>query len=315
MTNALGFPTYTITGTPSGGSEASITINSNEPDIFGSYWFLDGDVVGWDSPDMRVTMLTKIGNDVDAEGEIPADLHYRGRSLVLKLYCESTSETNRENSRLLMAQAANTSSCLFTADEVVPKYCYVTRSGNTNQGKLAMAEHGYPGKASGTYTAGSDNAWGLPVGDTIYLFETTVELYASDPWKYGVTPVTADFVSGVATFDNPGSYPSMNGSINLNPTGGGTGPIDLETTERLMVIGVPIIPAGAPALNPIPTELTINLYDKLIYDTAVGAFVSNYYYLRDMQTPWLRFPTGDGQTLTLNHDTIGGNLSFQPAWI
>ena len=203
------FPYYTIVGTPDGGQEATIPINQNVPDAFGSYWYLDGDVVGWDSPDMRVTMLTKIGSDVDAEGEVPADLHYRGRSIVMKLYCESTSQENRENSKLLLAQAANTSACQFTVWETVAKMCQVVRSGNTNQGKLVYADHMYPKKAGSPVDTHYPDGWGLPVGDTVYLFEATVELYAQDPFKYALSQVTTNFDGGVVTYTNEGTYPTI----------------------------------------------------------------------------------------------------------
>jgi hypothetical protein len=310
--NALGFPDYSIVGTPDGGNEASIPINTNTADTFGSYWFLDGDVEGWDSPDMRVTMLTKIGSDVNAEGELPADLHYRGRSLVMKLYCEATSEINRQNSRLLLAQAANTSACVFTANEDVPKNLNVVRSGNTNQGKLTIAEKAYPSKAAGTYTSDSDPAWGLPVGSTVYVFEATVELYAMDPFKYAVIAETASFSGGTLSFANPGSYPSMNGVIHLTATGGGNGPIGLFLGGRVLQLLVPVVPASAPVLSSIPAEVTIDLYNQLIYDSSVGPG-ANYYYLRNMQTPWLRFDT-DSLTMSVV-PSQSGDISFYPAWL
>lgn len=309
--NAAGFPFYTIVGTPDGGQEATISINSNDPDAFGSYWWLDGDVQGWDSPDMRVTMLTKIGSDVDAEGEVPADLHYRGRSLVLKLYCEANSEINRQNSRLLLAQAANTSACTFTAVEEVPKLMSVVRSGNNNQGKLTILEHGYPGKAaSSTDPSLYPDGWGFPPGTTTYLFEATVELYAQDPFKYSTSAVVTDFdESGFIAIDNVGTYPSMKAVIELSATGGGNGPIFLATPERSLRLGVPTLPAGAPALNPIPEDLFVNLYEKLIIDSGGGS----YYYLRDMQTPWLRIPTG---STNLGVDPPqAGSLRYQAAWL
>ena len=48
--NVFGFPSYSIVGTPSGGSEAEVAFNSNTPDAFGSYYLLDGDITGWDRP-------------------------------------------------------------------------------------------------------------------------------------------------------------------------------------------------------------------------------------------------------------------------
>jgi hypothetical protein len=301
------YPSYSIVGTPSGGVEATITIQSNTADDFGSYWFLDGDVTGWDSPDMRVTMLTKIGNDVNAEGEVPSDLHYRGRSLVLKVYAECESEEARENSRLLLAQAANTYSCVFTANEVIAKYMNVVRSGNTNLGKLAMVDKGYPGKAA---DSGSPIGWGFAPGTTVWLLEATIELFAQDPFKYGVTPVTGTFAGGTMAITNPGTYPSENGVIALSATGGGTGPITLATPERTLSLVVPVLPVGT--LSDIPAELTVDLYQKLIYDTAVGP-AANFYFLRDLRTPWLRIPTGT-TSLTVS-PSQAGTLTFQPSWL
>lgn len=307
--NAFGFPTYSIVGTPSGGEEATVTINDNTPDAFGSYWVLSGDIGGWDSPDMRVTMLTKIGHDSSAEGEIPADLHYRGRSLTMTLYAECESEIARENSRLLLAQAANTDACVFTAFEDVPKNLNVVRSGNTNQGKITMAELGYPSKAASTSDPSlMPDGFGFPSGTTVYPMKVDIELYAQDPFKYAVTAITESFSGGGMAISNPGTYPSMNGVIDLSATGGGVGPIFLATPERSMTLAVPAVPAGAPALSDIPPGLAIDLYNKLI----VYGF-ANYYFLRDMRTPWLRIPTG---STTLGVDPVQpGTLTFYPSWL
>lgn len=306
--NALGFPDYAIIGTPSGGQEAEVTFNSNTPDAFGSYYFLDGEVIGWDSPDMRMTMLTKIGNDVNAEGEIPADLHYRGRSIQVVLFVECTSEENRENSKLLLAQACNTSAVTFAANEVVPKFLSVVRGGNTSQGKLTMVDQGTTRKEAATQPV-SGGPWGVPVGTYIYPFKATVELYAQDPFKYAVTPTEVSLDSGVASFDNPGTYPTMKASLTLTSTGSPS-TLTISTDERALLLGVPAVPPGAPTLSPIPADFIIDFYNQTIKDGAG----SNYYYLRDMQTPWLRIPTGTGLALTVSPATAG-TLTFYPAWL
>jgi hypothetical protein len=312
--NSLGFSSYSIVGTPSGGQLAEVTFNSNAPDVFGSYYFLDGDVIGWDSPDMRMTMLTKIGSDVNAEGEIPADLHYRGRSLQFTLFVECISETARENSKQLLAQACNTSDGTFTVNEAVPKFLSVLRAGNTAQGKLTMTDQGRQSKMSATQPT-TGGFWGVPPGTDIFPFKAVVELYAPDPFKYGVDPVVGTFAFNTMTFDNPGTYPTMKAVIDLTATGGTDGPLDLITTERTLVLQVPALPAGAPALSPIPEHLVLDLYNQLIYDGGFGPG-ANCYYLRDMRTPWLRIPTGSGQTLSIGSGVGGpGTLTFYPAWL
>jgi len=304
-------PDYVITGTPSGGTEAEVTFNSNTPDIFGSYYFLDGDVTGLDSPDMRMTMLTKIGNDVDAEGEIPADLHYRGRSLQFSLFVECTSEAERENSKLLLAQVVNTSAVTFVVNGDVPKQMNCVRAGNTNTGKLTMIDQGRTTKQSVTQPSPGVE-WGVPAGTDIFPFHADVELYAQDSFLYAVTAVVLPFEDGTMDFTNPGTYPSMNALITFLGTAG-AGPIEISTPERTMTLIVPAVPAGAPALGPIPNLLTIDLYDKLIYDTSLGSLFGNSYYLRDLRTPWLRIPTG--LTALTTSPPQPGSLTYHPCWL
>ena len=311
VSNSLGFPSYSIVGTPSGGAEAAITFNSNVPDVFGSYYFLDGDIAGWDSPDMRMSMLPKIGNDVNADGETVADLHYRGRSLQMTLFVECVSQVARENSKLLLAQAVNTTSCRFTANEVIPKWLSVVRAGNAGTGKLLMLDQGTTRKEAATQPP-AGGQWGVPVGTYIYPFKATVEVYAADPYKYGVDLISVPFEGGMAAFTNPGTYPSMNGWIDIYVTGGGNGPLYVETPERIMTLIVPSVPAGAPALSPIPSHLWIDVYQQLIYNRDIGPD-ANYYYLRDMRTPWLRFPTGSSY-VNVFQDLPGG-VHFYPAWL
>jgi hypothetical protein len=309
--NSLGMPSYSMLGTPSGGTAGAITFNSNTPDLFGSYYFLDGDLTGWDSPDMRMSMLPKIGNDVNAEGEIAADLHYRGRSLQFVLFVECTSEANRENSKQLLAKVCNTSAMTFTVNEDVPKQISCVRAGNTNQGKLTMVDQGRTTKQSVT-TPVSGTQWGVPNGTNIFPFKATVEVYSEDPFKYAVTPIVLPFSAGAISLTNPGTYPSMNALISFIGTGG-SGPITISTPERAMVLKVPAVPAGAPALGPIPNLLYIDLYDKLIYDPSLGPLFGNSFYLRDMRTPWLRIPTG-ATTLTTS-PAQPGSLTMHAAYL
>jgi len=128
--NSAGYPTYLVNG--------AVSVNSGVADENGSFWYLDGEIAGWDSPDMRQTMLTRIGNTPSADGEIAADNHYRGRSLVFTLIAECASEAAREASRLLLAGALDLISTTgtFLAEEVIPKQVSIIRSGNSNQGKL-----------------------------------------------------------------------------------------------------------------------------------------------------------------------------------
>ena len=135
--NSAGYPTYLVNG--------AVSVNSGVADENGSFWYLDGEIAGWDSPDMRQTMLTRIGNTPSADGEIAADNHYRGRSLVFTLIAECASEAAREASRLLLAGALDLISTTgtFLAEEVIPKQVSIIRSGNSNQGKLVMTDCGF----------------------------------------------------------------------------------------------------------------------------------------------------------------------------
>ena len=385
--NVLGGPSYQIIG-----NGVTIPINTGTPDKFGTYWTLDGEWGGWDSPDSRVSMLTKIGNDPMAQGEIPSDLHYRGRSVVGTIYGAATSEANREASRYLLAQALDLTyvSGTFLVDEEVPKQIAVYRSGNNNQGKLTMTDQGLstlysqmsnlggytPGRSfddgeltaasnvlvsggtadfteddvgsavsdtagaipAGTYVseyvsatevlmtanastgatgdtvtlAGhpSETIVGLDPGTAVWLVKADIEMYAPDPRKYYVDPETADFSGGSLDIANVGNTPTQNMVLTLTDTGGGDGPIDLYLGGLAMQLVKPTVPAGAPALSDIPSTLVIDFYNKTIQDSDGN----NYYYLRNLQTPWLVAPVGT-TGLAVLPDTIGGSISYYPSWI
>jgi len=46
--NSAGYPTYLVNG--------AVSVNSGVADENGSFWYLDGEIAGWDSPDMRQTI-------------------------------------------------------------------------------------------------------------------------------------------------------------------------------------------------------------------------------------------------------------------
>ncbi len=57
-----------------------IDINNNTADSSGTFWFAE-DLLGWDAPDVRASILNKVSD----EGQIPADLHYNGRTLTFQV--------------------------------------------------------------------------------------------------------------------------------------------------------------------------------------------------------------------------------------
>jgi hypothetical protein len=276
-----GFPDWNINGL--------IPIGNGVADDFGSLWWIDGELAGWDSPDMRTTMLPRIGTGPSSDGEFAGDLHYRGRSITFTIYCAATSEENRENSRLLLARAldltaGNGELGIFYANEVVPKQCYIQRAGNTNQGKLTMANQGLSQLTASTPGFISTE---LETGGQVYLFRADVEMYAADPRKYAQSTTTVDFDAGTAEVTPLGN--TANQKMLLHCTyaeSPGDGPLTLTYNDMVQRLLVPIIPSGGPTLNPIPAEFYVDIYSKLIYD----ADLVNYFYLMDLQTPWLIMP-------------------------
>lgn len=295
-----GFPDWNI--------NSLIPIGNNTLDAFGSLWWIDGLVEGWDSPDMRMTMLPKIGNDPSSDGETAGDLHYRGRSMVIKLVCASPSEAARENSQLLLAQALDLTlssgrTGTFFVNEVVPKQLNIQRAGNTSQGKLTMASTGLAQQIA--QTPGFSSLTGQ-----VYMSGCTVEMYAADPRKYAQTPQTISLTTGTGTFTAVGNTATQNMKLTL-ATSGGAGPITIAVGGKNMRILKPTVPSGGPTLNNIPAALIIDVYNKTITD---GSGV-NYFYLRDLTTPWLQIPSG-ANTMTVSPTPArASSLVFSDAWI
>ena len=194
----------------------------------------------------------------------------------------------------------------FTVNEFTPKRLVVSRSGNNNQGRLVMLQRGYLKKVKGQLP-------GLAEGTTVYLLEATVELYATDPRKYAVTVSTAPFFTDVASVTNAGNTATQNAKIVIENTGGGSGPLTITLATRTMQLVVPSLPAGAPALSSIPTFLVVNLYEQTIEDTAGN----NYYYLRNLQTPWLILPPGthDVVLTKAGESNMPGYVDSYSTWI
>lgn len=302
--NSAGFPDYLLNGV--------IPFNSGVPDEFGSYWYMDGEMAGWDSPDGRVTMLTKIGAGPNADGEYPADQHYRGRTLMWKMQASCTSEINRENSRYLLAGALDLvdDTGILVVNESTPKQVVIRRSGNSQQGKLVITDGGLASKPTSTPdfpTANPDNK-GL-----VYRLEAEVEVYCTDPRKYAVAPVVSTVSGGAAALANPGNTPTQNFVITVNAgISGITGPLNLFIATTGLQLVVPVVPAAAPPLAPFPSELIIDIYNGTIKD----AGGNNFYYLRNMRTPWLILPEGSqALTVTGGPDIDGSTIEFIPAWI
>jgi hypothetical protein len=302
--NDFGFTEYNINGV--------IPVNTGTADAEGTYWTLQDDVGGWDSPDMRVSMLTKIGNTPRAQGEIPSDLHYRGRSIVMTIYGHATTEVNRQASKYLLAGALDLTGATgtFYVYEEVPKQITIVRSGNSNQGKLTYTDLGYTTLAAQSQEGDLDPLVGIPPGSTVYLFKAELEFYAEDPFKYTQEASTADLSDGTLNIANSGNTPSSNMVVTLTDTGGGDGPISLTLGSLVMQIRKPTVPAGAPTLGNIPSTLVIDFYNETIED----ADGNNYYYLRNLETPMLVAPVGTTE-LAVSPDTIGGSISYYPAWV
>lgn len=294
--NGAGFPDYNINGVIPFNLGAPTGVDEN-----GCIWWLDGGIDGWDSPTGRVTMLPRIGNDPLADGEIPADLHYRGRTLKFSLYAECPDETAREKAWYLAAQATDLidSSGVFYANEEVPKQVTVVRSGNQQQGRLVMLEQGLT-----MPMAISPPLKGLTPGSSITLLKATFELYCPDPRKYSQTTHFA--TTGAGSFTNHGNTGSVTATITLTPTGGGTGPITIVVATQTMQLVVPTVPSGPP-LSAIPGKVVITLRNRTITDGSGG----NCFYLRNLQTPWPVLPPGTHAWGA----TVPGVITYRDAWI
>lgn len=295
-----GFPDYVLSG-----NGESIPFNNGGFDTNGCMWTLDGPVNGWDSPDGRVTMLTKIGIGPDADGEIPADQHYRGRTLTWKLVASCPSEVAREDARYLLAQILDLvdSTGTLQVNENVPKFVTISRSGNNQQGKLVMTDSGLSGPP--THTPG----YAPPAVDSnalLYLLTAEIEVYAQDPRKYAVTPVSQSWgaVSSEA-LSNPGNTATQHAVFTMAPGG----PFTMTFPIGGLHIVVPTVPAGAPPLSGIPNPLVIDLYNKTIEDGSNN----NFFYLRDLQVgPWPEIGPGSS---SFDPGGVAGSLIYYPAWL
>lgn len=308
--NSAGFPDYNLNGL--------ITFNSGEPDTNGCYWYMDGEMQGWDSPDGRVTMLTKIGSGPNADGELPADQHYRGRTLLFTLHAACPSEDAREAARYLISQALDLTAVpgTLTVNESTPKAIQINRSGNNNYGRLVLTEEGF--STQPVITPG----FGLPPLDDqglIYLLKADVEVYAMDPRKYS-TPFSGPIPieSNTFTITNSGNTESTNFFIDIiGGVEGSLGPLHIIRTNgtdvQTMTLQVPTLPAGAPALSAFPTEIGINFYETTLRNGA-GDII---YYLRNLQTPWLTLLPGDNVFTFTGPDVtmIDGSATWNDAWI
>jgi hypothetical protein len=311
--NVNGGPDYLLAG-----NGAQIPFNSGVPDMNGCYWYMDGEMVGWDSPDGRVSMLTKIGNGPNADGEYPADNHYRGRTVTFTLMASCPSEATRQEARYLMAQVldlVDSTGNLFVNEEV-PKVITISRSGNSNQGKLVLTDSGTSGPAPSTpgFPTAQPDAKGQ-----IYILKADVEVYATDPRKYsnpfaGPVPILANAV----TLDNLGNTDTTNWFCDIiGGVIGSSGPLNLVLTNGLVVqtmtLRVPALPFGAPALSPFPTQIGINFLENTIRD-GLG---NSIYYLRDLTTPWLVLLPGENVLTFTGPDVVGidGECTWNSAWI
>lgn len=327
--NAAGFTDYTIEsdvyaqlGVPS----ASIPINTGTPDVNGSYWWLNGEVEGWDSPEGRVTMLSKLGVGPSADGEFAADLHYKGRTINMKLICECPTEADRQASRYLISQVMDLvrRTGTFTVNEEIPKNITISRAGNSNAGKLKLTDLGLS-----TPIAKTPPLTGLPTGERCYLFEADVEFYSTDPRKYAVTQSRYDFFLGNALPENIGNAESVNLVIALN----GTDAYGSQTIDQFQLFietfvgstgfssggfGIPLLPPFAPSLPSWPVNLVIDSYNKVITDRLPEPGL-NYYYLRNLQQPWPTLVPGVNNFRLVDQNGsiqfLNGQVYWYSAWI
>lgn len=314
MTNPAGFPAYTIAG-----NGLVVPFNTGTPDIFGSFWYLDGEMQGWDSPDGRVTMLTRIGTGPNADGEYPADQHYRGRTLVFNIHASSSSEAARESSRYLLAQVLDLVGSVgtLTVAEAVPKFVTISRTGNNNQGRLVITDMGLSAPLASTPgfpTAPPEESTG-----NVYVVKAQVEVYCEDPRKYSPTSIVAPFAANAdatwgATFNNPGNTRTQDLQLQIDAPAAG----DLIFLSALdasfggLNFAVPTTPG--PALPGFPGQLNVDAYLQTIEDGSGN----NVYYLRSLLNapPWPSVPPGVGE-LQMSGGMAGlsGTLTYRPAWI
>lgn len=308
----LGFTDYSLSG-----RGVTIDFNNGVLDGNGCAWNIDGPLNGWDSPDGRVTMLTRIGTGPNADGEIPADQHYRGRTLTFSLSVACPSEAARELSRYLLAQALDLvdSTGTLVVNEETPKFVTISRSGNNSQGKLTMLEQGLSSQPVAT------PGFAMPTPDSdglVYVMKTDVEVYCADPRKYATTSITTPWGSIVGGFwgavvSNPGNTFTQSVAMVLNSPAAGS--IECFTGPNLeggVILAVPSTPG--PALPGFPSVLGIDAYKQTIEDGSGN----NYYYLRSLLNapPWPAIGPGGGSVVLLGGLVgVTGELVYYPAWI
>lgn len=129
--NPANFPYYII--------NTALPLNTGTPDANNCYWYLET-LTGWASPDARVTMIPRIS----ADGEIPADLHYRGRTVVVSGWVECPDEASRQAARYLLTAAMDLIyyDGLFLAQETDPKQLVIVHAGNAGQGAVTFEDNG-----------------------------------------------------------------------------------------------------------------------------------------------------------------------------
>ena len=200
------------------------------------------------------------------------------------------------------------------ANETIPKQCVVSRAGNNTQGKLTIVNKGLA-------SAGSviSEGFALPTIDakgSIYPLVADIELYCTDPYKYAQEGTVATIAGGTAAIENIGNTDSAQLVIDITAgINGITGPLTLTIASLGMELVVPTLPAAAPPPNNFPGELILDCYNKLI--TGVTIFGDlNYYYLRNLQTPWLYLPAGDSSLVVSGGPDIDGStVTYSSAWV
>lgn len=298
--NDFGFPTYVIAG-----NGQSITVNDGNADAFGTRWFCE-DVEGVDSPDRRVQMSTRVSE----EGETPADLHYRGRTFIFRNgWAESPTETARESSRLLMAQATDlnlSNTGLLTLSEVVPKQAIVVRGGNANQGKLRIVYKGQGVRGGDAGMAGMAGTAGQKL-----LLEWQLELVTPQtPYLYSTT-LHSVTVAASMSMPNAGTaftYPTFTIAT------GGTDPIVITntTTGKSLRLHVPVVPVPPGPLPAMPANLIVNFATRQITDLSGNP----QNYVRDLTTQFFPLvPGANTVTVTSGGGAVTGSATYRDAWV
>lgn len=171
-------------------SLGGITFNTEVPDADGALWTC-GEIVGWDSPPMRLQGLPPTGR----HGQVAGQSLYGPRALVIPGTCAVDTRAAQEVARYKLAAATNLLGPTGTlvVNEVAPKQAAVMRSGN-----LRMKD--WPGA---------------------HAFEFEAPLLAPDPRKLSTTLTTAAIA---ATVTNAGTFDTW---PVLTVVGSAAGPIQV----------------------------------------------------------------------------------------